>query len=491
VTAVATRDRVDVAGVMVSPAHFIGGERLDGSDRFVDSSPIDGAGLAEVACGGAAEVDRAVEAATQAFPEWAALGPAGRAEHLHRVADGILERLDDIAAVESVDCGMLLRSLRARVVARGARNFLAYADLAVAYEERDWRSNGTWNRVQRLPAGPAAVVTPWNAPFMLATWKVAPALAGGCTVVLKPAEWAPLSASLLADVAADAGLPPGVLNVVQGVGEEAGAALVAHPALRRVSFTGSSETGRAIGAAAAANLVPFTAELGGNGAMIVCEDADLDAAASSAARQYDDAGQVCLACTRLLVHQDVAERFLALLDAATDEHVLGDPRDDETTIAPLIHVDHLARVEAFVDRARRAGDEILRGGRRSDLGGLFYEPTLVRPRSNDSEIVQQEVFGPVLTIQTFADDAEAVALANSTPYGLSTTIHTSSLGRAERLGRAVRAGTVWVNAFLVRDLTAPFGGMGCSGIGREGGNHALDFYSDLKTLQISEELAAP
>jgi len=480
----AAADRVDVAGVAVSPDHYIAGERVASSARFEDRSPIDGSLLAEVARAGAEEVDAAVRAAHDAFPAWAALGPAGRAPHLRRLADLIDANVERLAAVECADMAMLLRSLRARVIARGARNYRAYADLALAYEERDWRSNGTWNRVQRMPAGPAAVITPWNAPFMLSTWKTAPALAAGCTVVLKPAEWSPLSCSLLADLAGEAGLPPGVLNVVQGIGEEAGAALVAHPLLRRVSFTGSPETGRLIAGAAAANLVPFTAELGGKNPFVVFADADLDAAARKAAGQYDDAGQVCLSGTRLLVEEPVRDEFLARFDAAVGEHVLGDPRDDATTISPMIHPDHVARVEGFVERARASGQEIARGGRRLD--GLFFEPTLVVPSSNDAEIVQREVFGPVLTLQTFGSEAEAIALANSTAYGLAGLVYTGSMGRADRVGRAIRGGTVWVNTFLVRDLTAPFGGMGISGIGREGGDYALDFYSDLKTLQILE-----
>ena len=476
-----------VAGVEVSPDHFIGGERVASPARFEDISPIDQSVLAEVARGGAEEVDRAVRAAHDAFPAWAALGPAGRAPFLHRLAELIDANVDRLAAVECADMAMLLRSLRARVIKRGARNFRAYADLALAYEERDWRSNGTWNRVQRMPSGPAAVITPWNAPFMLSTWKTAPALAAGCTVVLKPAEWSPLACSLLAGLADEAGFPPGVFNVVQGIGEEAGAALVAHPLLRRVSFTGSPATGRHIAGAAAANLVPFTAELGGKNPFVVFADADLDAAAAKAAGQYDDAGQVCLAGTRLLVEASVLDPFLERFHAAVDAHVLGDPRDDATTISPLIHPDHLARVEGFVERARADGQEILRGGRRA--GGLLFEPTLIRPSSNDAEIVQCEVFGPVLTLQTFATEEEAVALANSTAYGLSALVYTSSLGRADRVGRAIRSGTVWVNTFLVRDLTAPFGGLGISGIGREGGDWALDFYSDLKTLQVLEGTA--
>jgi betaine-aldehyde dehydrogenase/5-carboxymethyl-2-hydroxymuconic-semialdehyde dehydrogenase len=423
-----------------------------------------------------------VRAAAEAFPAWAALGPAGRAPYLHRLADLIDQNVERLAQVECADMAMLLRSLRARVINRGARNFRNYADLAVAYEERDWHSGGTWNRVQRMPAGPAAVITPWNAPFMLSTWKVSPALAAGCTVVLKPAEWSPLSCSLLADLAEEAGFPAGVFNVLQGIGEEVGAALVEHPLLRRVSFTGSPETARHIGVSAARNLVPFTGELGGKGPLIVFEDADLEAAASKAAGQYDDAGQVCLAGTRLLVQESIREEFLERFHAAVDRQVLGDPRDDATTIAPLIHPCHLARVEGFVERAKAEGHHLLRGGRR--LEGLFFEPTLFEPLSNDAEIVQREVFGPVLTFQTFSDEEQAVALANSTQYGLSAMVYTSSMGRADRVGRAVRAGIVWVNTFLVRDLTAPFGGAGISGIGREGGNYALDFYSDLKTLQI-------
>lgn len=464
--------------------HFIGGEPVPSFERFEDRSPIDDRLLARVARGGEAEVDRAVRAAHDAHAAWAALGPDGRAPFLHRLADLIDANVDRLATVECDDMAMLLRSLRARVIPRGARNYRAYADLAAAHEERRWSSNGTSNAVLRVPAGPAAVITPWNAPFMLSTWKTAPALAAGCTVVLKPAEWSPLSCALLAELAAEAGFPPGVLNVVHGLGEEAGAALVRHPLIRRVSFTGSPETGRDIGVAAARNIVPFTAELGGKSPLIAFADGDLDAAADKAAGQYDDAGQVCLAGTRLLVASEIADAFLQRFHAAADPHVLGDPRDDATTISPLIHPDHLARVEGFVERARANGDRIVRGGRRAR--GLWYEPTLVEPRSNESEIVQHEVFGPVLTFQTFDSEDEATALANSTPYGLAATIYTGDADRARRVGAAVRAGTTWVNTFLVRDLTAPFGGAGISGIGREGGDYALDFYSDLKTLQILE-----
>ncbi|HLT97435.1 MAG TPA: aldehyde dehydrogenase [Acidimicrobiia bacterium] len=476
--------RVDIAGVSVSPDHWIGGERVGSPDHFETRSPNDwDLILAEVSRGDASTAEAAVSAAVEAAPGWAALSPAERGDYLYRLADIIDANVEAVANVETLDMAMLLESMRARLVHRGAENFRNYADLATGYVERRWSSKGTHNTVIRMPAGPAVIITPWNAPWMLATWKVAPALAAGNPVVLKPAEWSPLSASLLADYTAEAGFPPGVFNVVQGFGEEVGAALVSDPRVRRISFTGSPETGRLIGKAAAENLVPFTAELGGKGPLIVFEDADLEAAAHRAAWQYDDSGQVCLAGTRLLVQESISERFLDRFHHYVGTHVMGDSRDPATTIAPMIHPDHRDRVHGFVERARDNGDEIVMGGEPVE-GGLWYEPTLIYPASNDSEVVQKEIFGPVLTFQTFADEDEAISLANSTQYGLSGIVFTGSAERAERVGRAIRAGTVWVNTFLVRDLTAPFGGCRISGIGREGGDYALDFHSDLKTLQI-------
>ena len=477
--------RVDVGGVEVSVDHLIGGERVASEHTFECRSPLDwDRKLADVVRGDAATAVRAVGAAVDGFNEWSALPVGERSAALRRLADLIEARNDDIALVETLDMGFLHRSMRERLVARGALNFRFYADMTEAHAEPRWPAKGTTHAVQRMPAGPAVVITPWNAPFMLATWKVAPALAAGNSVVLKPAEWSPLSASLLADLTVEAGLPAGAFNLVQGIGAEVGAALTADPRVRRISFTGSPETARSIGAAAAANIVPFTAELGGKGPLIVFADCDLEAAGKQAAAQYEDSGQVCLAGTRLLVEASVCDEFLESLRARTEAHVLGDSLDDATTIAPIVHPDHLARVEAFVDRARTGGDTIVWGGHHR-TGSLHYEPTLVEPASNESEIVQREVFGPVLTIQTFSTEAEAVEMANSTRYGLSAIVYTGSADRAERVGRAVRAGIVWTNTFLVRDLAAPFGGLGLSGIGREGGDHALDFHSDLKTLILA------
>ncbi|MGH8914675.1 MAG: aldehyde dehydrogenase family protein, partial [Acidimicrobiia bacterium] len=319
--------RVEISDTPVSPDHYIGGRRVRSSTTFEVRSPLDWDWrLADVARGDALTADLAVSAAVDAFPSWAASSPKQRAEPLNRLADLIDANIESIARVECVDMAMLLESLDARVIHRGAENFRNYADLAAGYEGRRWSSKGTDNRVLRMPAGPAVIITPWNAPWLLSTWKLGPALAAGNTVVLKPAEWAPLSASLLADLAEAAGIPPGVLNIVQGIGEEVGAALVSDRRVRRISFTGSPETARHIGEAAARNIVPFTAELGGKGPLMVFADSDIEAAARRAAGQYDDSGQSCLAGTRLLVEESVSSEFLELFNRHTDAHVLGDSR---------------------------------------------------------------------------------------------------------------------------------------------------------------------
>ena len=478
--------RQDVGGVSVPVDHLIGGSWISSPHRFETRSPMGWEHLADIARGDGGTADTAVAAAVEGFEAWSEFSVSDRAEVLRRLADLIEAHNDDIALVETLDMGFLLESMKRRLVARGALNFRTYADLITEHENRIWDAKSMRNQVQRMPAGPAVVITPWNAPFMLSTWKLAPALAAGNSVIHKPAEWSPLSAALLAELTLEAGFPPGAYNLVQGIGEEVGAALVDDPRVRRITFTGSPETARHIGRAAAANIVPFTAELGGKGPFLVFADADLDAAAHRAAWQFDDSGQVCLAGTRLLVAAEVRDKFLDRFHHHADALVLGDPRDSATDIAPLAHPDHRDRVHGFVERAREAGDVIVRGGRPFE-DSLHYEPTLIEPASNDSEVVQREIFGPVLTLQTFADEAEAIALANSTDYGLSAQIWTSSQNRAERVGAAVRAGLVWVNTFLVRDLTAPFGGCGISGIGREGGDYALDFHSDLKTLMILDD----
>jgi aminomuconate-semialdehyde/2-hydroxymuconate-6-semialdehyde dehydrogenase len=475
---------VDVEGVTVSLDHYIDGRRVASETTFEVRSPIDWENwkLAEVANGGQAEVDAAVAAARTAFPAWAALGPDGRHECLAKLADAIDAAVPDLAKVECVDNGSLYEAMHLRVLPRAANNIRFFADFARDRlgEEARTLHGGERNRVRYDPAGVAAVSTPWNAPFMLATWRVGPALAAGDTVVLKPPEWAPLTCSLLGDLADQAGLPPGVLNVVHGTGAGAGAPLTGHKGVDRVAFTGSPATAHTVYRDAAANLTPVSFELGGKSPFIVFEDADLDAAAATAAYQYDNSGQVCLAGTRLLVQRSILDDFLARLQAKTNQIKVGDPREPDTTYGPLIHPVALERVTAHVERALSKGARLVFGG--EPIGGLYYPPTLFTDVPPDAEILQREVFGPVLTLQTFNTEAEAIELANGTDYGLAATIYTDSEERSDRVSAAVVAGTVWVNCFYVRDLETPFGGAAASGIGREGGHHSFDFYADVKTV---------
>ena len=477
-----------VAGVDVDTRHWIGGRRVASEGTFTDLSPIDSKPLAEVARGGAAEVDAAVRAAGDAFATWAAVPPPARAAVLHAIADGIEARAAELAAVETADNGALLRSHVNSVMPRAAYNFRFFADWLGELDGGDLEIRGHRERVSWAPSGVTAVITPWNAPLMLATWRIAPALAAGNPVVAKPPEWAPLTASLLADITAEAGLPDGVFNVVQGLGEEAGAPLAAHPDLARVCFTGSVATGRLVAAAAGAQLTPASLELGGKSPFLVFADADLDLAVRHAVGQYDNAGQVCLAGTRLLVEESVAGEFITRFTERGRALRQGDPRDDSTDVGPNITRQHLERVDGFVRRAIAAGARpLLGGGPNPELGGLYYQPTLLTGAAPGSEILTEEVFGPVLTIQTFADEAEAVALANSTKYGLAAMLFTGDQDRAERVSARLVAGTVWVNCFFVRDLRAPFGGAGQSGVGREGGTWSFDFYADVKNTVYAPE----
>ncbi|MGH7965664.1 MAG: aldehyde dehydrogenase [Candidatus Binatia bacterium] len=473
-----------VAGVNISTDHWIAGEQVPSTNRFTVRSPIDGSHLADVSAGGPQEVDAAVDAARRAFPAWAALGPEGRAPILRRFAEGIRARLQELSAVETADNGSLLLGNIHRMVPRAAQNIEFFADWALTLRNHQIDSPEVINQVRYDPAGVAALITPWNAPLMLSTWKIGPALAAGNTVVVKPPEWAPLTCSLLADIAHAAGLPPGVLNVVQGIGEEAGAALVSHPDVDRISFTGSTDTARFIGKAAAQNLTPVSFELGGKSPFIVLDDADLDAAAETIAGQYFNAGQICLAGTRLLVAQPIAAPLLEKIRAAVAQTPVGDPRQPATRVGPLITPEHFARVQGFVERALAAGAEPIYGGTKHPFGELYFQPTLFGNVKADTEISQREVFGPVLTWQTFADEDEAVSLANATRYGLAAMVFTRDPARAERIASRVVAGTVWVNCFFIRELAAPFGGARESGIGREGGTWSFDFFTDIKNIAI-------
>ncbi|MFI5952954.1 aldehyde dehydrogenase [Cryptosporangium sp. NPDC051539] len=480
-------DSALVDGVRVDLRHWIDGRRVASAGRFSDVSPIDEQEIARVAAGGAAEVDAAVAAARAAFPAWKAASPAERGSILRRAADRLDARVEDLAALETRDNGSLLRSHRRGVMPRVALNFRAFADYAEKRLGHPGLSvRGHRERITYDPAGVVAVITPWNAPLMLATWRIGPALAAGDTVVLKPPEWAPLTASLLADILHEAGVPAGVFNVVQGTGADAGAPLSAHPGINRLAFTGSVPTAGAIARAAAPNIVPLSFELGGKSPLLVFADADLGLAVDLAVDQFDNAGQVCLKAARMLVHESIAGEFTDRLVERTRALCQGDPRDERTDVSALITRAHFERIDGFVRRALADGARALTGGGpNTEKGGLYYRPTILTDTKPGDEILTEEVFGPVVTIETFDDEDDAVARANDTPFGLAATLVTGDRARAERISHALDAGTVWVNCFFVRDLEAPFGGNGRSGIGREGGPWSFDFYCDVKNSVFS------
>lgn len=478
--------QIRVADVSISALHYIDGERIGSSDQFEIFSPINGDKLGRISLGQASDVDLAVNAAARAFAGWAALGAEGRLPYLQRFASEILARTQALAIAEATDAGVLLSRLQHGLVPRAALNISWFAEAALTLQDRVIETKQARHLVRHDPAGVCAIITPWNSPLMLSTWKAGPALAAGNTVVIKPPEWAPLSCSVLADAAHAAGLPPGVFNVVQGTGSITGAALVSHPKLSRISFTGSVPTAKTVAAAASQNLVPCSLELGGKSPFIVLEDADLDAAAATGALMYRNATQVCLAGTRFLVHANVRDAFVERMRAIVSKLAIGDPRDPATEVGPIIHPRQIEKVAGYVERAKAQGATVLWGGDYHEFGDLYYQPTMLTDVSPEAEIVQEEVFGPVLVLQTFDDDAEAIRLANDTVYGLGGVCYGEE-AHATRVAEAVRTGFIWVNSFGIRDLEAPFGGRGQSGIGREGGEWSFDFFSDVKDVVIPKQ----
>ena len=476
-------ETIEIEGVVVPTGHLIGGRRIwNGEQGYVVNSPIDGSVLGEVPLGGAAEADAAVAAAKAAFPAWAALGASGRAAVLDRFADAIVERIDDLQLVDTYDHGAVRTARHGDDMPRAALNVKFFSDWALTLAHDAIAGPVVDNSVRYDPSGVSALIVPWNAPLMLGTWKIGPALAAGNTVVVKPPEFAPLSLSLLGQIAVDAGVPAGVINILHGTGAQAGDALVRHPDVSRISFTGSPATARTIGKAAAANLTPASFELGGKSPFVVCADADLKAAARTISMQFMNAGQICLAGTRLLVEEAIVDELMAEVVAAVDKLVVGDPREHATRIGPLIHPTHAAKVRGLVERAISAGARALIGGGPHPHGDLYFQPTILTDVAQDSEIVQTEVFGPVLTLQTWTDDDAMIELANDTEYGLAAMVFTADEARAERIASQIVAGTVWVNCFYVRDLAAPFGGSRTSGVGREGGTWSFDFFCDIKNI---------
>jgi 5-carboxymethyl-2-hydroxymuconic-semialdehyde dehydrogenase len=481
-----TTHTLDICGVDVSPHHYVGGRRIASSESFELHSPIDQRLLGRVSEGGPEHVDTAIQAAQQAFPAWAALGAEKRKVFLDRFAEEIGKRADAFCVLESNDAGVLLSRMRHGVVPRAMLNISWFANHALHLQDRAIETEQASHRVRHDPAGVVAIITPWNSPLMLATWKLGPALAAGNTVIVKPPEWAPLSSSLLADAADAAGLPPGVVNIVQGRGATTGARLVSDPRLARISFTGSVPTAKWIAQTAGANLVPCSLELGGKSPFIVLEDADIDNAAATGALMYRNAGQVCLAGTRFLVHARIADAFIERMRGYVERLNVGDPRDEQTEVGPIIHPRQVERVKGFVDRAVGAGATVLWGGDMHPYGAQYFQPTMLTDVRQDSEIVQNEVFGPVLTLQTFTSDDEAVRLANNIDYGLGGVCY-GELAHAANVAEQVHTGFIWVNSFGIRDLAAPFGGCKRSGIGREGGDWSFEFFCDVKDVIVPKK----
>ena len=466
--------------------NLIDGQDVAAANWFETRSPVDDSLIAKVALGDAATIDAAAKAAKAAFPAWAAMPGDQRKAILHRIADLIEARAEEIALCECWDTGQAWRFM-SKAALRGAENFRFFADLAPG--ARDGQSLPTpthWNVTSRHPIGPVGVITPWNTPFMLSTWKIAPALAAGCTVVHKPAEFSPLSARLLAEICHEAGLPPGVLNLVNGMGEGAGPALTEHPDIKAIAFVGETKTGSMIMRQGSETLKRVHFELGGKNPVIVFEDADLERALDAVIFMiYSLNGERCTSSSRLLVQESVADRFHDMLVKRVNNIKVGHPLDPATEVGPLIHKTHFDKVMGYVAIGHEDGAALAAGGSRVGDQGWFVRPTLFTGATPAMRIAQEEVFGPFLTTLTFADEEEALRIANGVAYGLTGYVWTNDLTRALRVSDRLEAGMIWVNSENVRHLPTPFGGVKASGIGRDGGDWSFEFYMETKNTAFA------
>ena len=475
-----------------------------GGETFEILTPLTNEPIGHVASGQPADVDRAVIAARAAFESglWSRMPIKDRAKKIRRIGDLILKHASEIAELEIEDTGIPRRQITKGAIPRAADNFYFFADQIEYLHGESYAVDGEWiNYTTYRPVGVAGLITPWNTPFMLETWKVAPALASGNTAILKPAEWSPLSANKLAQIIQEADLPPGVFNVVHGFGESAGAPLVAHPQVNLISFTGETTTGQTIIKNGADTLKRNSMELGGKSPNLIFADADLDRALDGALWQvYSLNGERCTAASRLLVERSIYDAFIERLAARVRKIKIGDPNDMETEIGPLIHPEHWQRVRNYMDIARSEGATILVGGDRPTLspppaGGIqggapfergnYFSPTLITNVTNSMRLAQEEIFGPVLVAMPFENEAEAIRLANDVRFGLAGYIWTGNVARAHRVASQLDCGMVWINSHNVRDLRTPFGGSKFSGLGREGGTLSFtEFYMDVKTTHV-------
>jgi acyl-CoA reductase-like NAD-dependent aldehyde dehydrogenase len=477
---------------------YIGGEFVDALDGATLDvlNPHDGSLLAVVAEGGEADIDRAVEAAKGAFPAWSALAAGERGRILLRLADVIEDHAEELARLESTDTGHPLKDTTVLDVPRTVATFRYFGGMADKYQGFvPPVEAGFLNYVLRQPIGVVGQIVPWNFPLMFCGWKLGPALAAGNTVVMKPSELVPLSTLRLCELFEEAGLPPGVLNVVPGYGQRAGARLADHPDIGKISFTGSTATGRSIVSASAGNLKRLQLELGGKGANIVFGDANLNAAVNGAAFAiFHNQGQACIAGSRLLLHESIADEFVELFVTLAESIKVGDPLASGTEMGPLTSSLHRDRVLHYVQVALDEGGEILTGGTPPEepslAKGYYVQPTVVRANP-ENRVCREEVFGPFVTVTTFHDDAEAMAMANSTEYGLGGGLWTTDLSRAHRMAKAMKAGMVWVNSYKRVSPGSPFGGVGNSGYGREMGFEAMHEYTEPKSVWINVDAAIP
>ena len=460
-------------------ANWINGVPCDTPDSMGNINPRDGSEINRIPITSTSEVNRAVEAAAGAWANWAKKTPKYRAEILNKIADGIQERFEEFVQAEATDTGKPAALARSVDIPRSIDNFRFFAGEIQHQTSAFHPMEGAINYTLRRPVGVAALITPWNLPLYLLTWKVAPALGMGNAVVVKPSEITPTTATLLGEVCKSAGLPDGLYNLVHGPGNPTGAALVEHPKVNAVSFTGGTETGRRVAAAAAPQFKKLSLELGGKNPTIVFADSDIEKAAIGAARAaFLNQGQICLCGSRILVERSISERFTAL--------VVAEAQRLKETLGSLISTDHRDKVHGYVEAAKADGGKVLCGGKPfGPESGAFYEPTVISGLDHSCKTIQEEIFGPVVTINTFNNEAEATHLANDVQFGLAASIWTKDLEKAHRVAANVESGMVWVNTWLKRDLRVPFGGLKQSGVGREGGTWSLSFYSEPRNICIA------